>query len=160
MQWSDLLQALAVKLAEALTGYHAEVGAWARVPNTDSVHVQLARQDIEQNRERMNRLHIDLFVQPPVDIADALSTAHKLAAAQAVTEAVVVTQLPALGAINVTLKSWENDGGIFLPTWGSRLTLDVQTYHAVIDKPENLGCYGMTKPTVINLHYEGETDAL
>ncbi len=160
MQWSDLLQSLAAKLAEAMPGYTTAVGAWARVPNTDTAHVQLARQDIDQNRERTLRLHIDLFVQPPADIADALSTAVKLEAAQQQTEVVLINTLHALGALTVTLKSWENDGGVFYPTWGSRLTVDVTLWYAVIAKPANLGCYGISTPTNINISVWGETDAL
>ena len=161
MQWSDLLQSLADKLGESLAGYRAEVGAWARVPNVGAVHVQLARMDIVNNRERTLRLHVDLFVQPPVDdITDSIATAAKLEAAQAITETVLVNTLPALGAITVSLKSWENDGGVFYPTWGSRLTLDVTLWYAVIAKPANLGCYNMRKPTAVNVTIFGETDEL
>lgn len=160
MRWSDLLNAIAAKLADDLEGYTTAVGAWARVPNIDTAHIQLARQDIEENRERTLRIHIDLFVQPPADVADALATAAKLEDAQQRTEAAVINSLPALGALTVTLKSWENDGGIFLPTWGSRLTLDVLLWHAVIAKPTNLGCYGIQKPEVVNVTFLGERDAI
>lgn len=160
MQWSELLQAIAAKLAEAMPGYTTAVGAWARVPNTDTAHVQLARQDIEQNRERTLRLHIDLFVQPPADIADALATASKLEAAQQQTEAVLINTLPALGALTVTLKSWENDGGVFLPTWGSRLALEATVWQAVIATPVSMGCYSIQQPATVNVTVMGERDVI
>lgn len=161
MQWSDLLPAIATALADQLDGYTTAVGAWARLPAVDTVHVQLARMDIVNNRERTLRLHVDLFVQPPVDdITDSIATAAKLEAAQAITETVLVNTLPALGAITVSLKSWESDGGVFYPTWGSRLTLDVTLWYAVIAKTANLGCYNMRKPTAVNVTIFGETDEL
>lgn len=160
MQWSELLPAIATALAAQLEGYTTAVGAWARLPGVDTVHVQLARMDIVNNRERTLRLHVDLFVQPPADITDSIATAKKLEVAQAITETVLVNTLPALGAITVSLKSWENDGGVFYPTWGSRLTLDVTLWYAVIAKPTNMGCYNMSAPTNINIGVWGETDAL
>ncbi|OQX16148.1 MAG: hypothetical protein BWK73_04605 [Thiothrix lacustris] len=124
-----MLTAIGDRIAVALPTFVVKVGYWAREPNVSSVYLSLGREDYAP-RERKLTLHIDLFHRAAAGTDDASCYRELELYQQQIEDESLDWLQQQTGVIVAEIKSWEQSGGAFVPTYGSRLTLTVTDIYA------------------------------
>ena len=160
-----MLDTLYETLLPVMDGFVVNLGNWSRAPNVDTVHIHQGKSEPGHNRQRGQILIVDLFTRELTE-TPILTGWNRHAALQQTIESHAEHALSAMpSVIHTTVRGWDPDGGAFHPTIGSRLILDVLHWQVHVDPASSVtGCQSQAIPKPfpprVNIHFEGDRDAL